>query len=248
MALFEQFKDNPLVQADLMRMSQQPQQTEQIPDQNQFIELGKAGKLTHMGGKLPDFLRGLVTEAKDFAKKAIKGNEFTIDNTVSEPAEFNTDLAVESLMGHESRGTDAPLTTVAAGTGATGSSQITPIMIDQYNKLTGEELSTESLLGNETLQKDVTKALVDYLIGKYDKGLDEDWPTKTPRLKRYKEEIKSKFTEPIHWIAGEWVAGPNWVAKLDNPTAPGATETVRDYIQKVGDLYKGRTNKVAINQ
>jgi hypothetical protein len=59
----------------------------------------------------------------------------------------------------------------------------------------------------------------------------------TKKLKEYKAEILKDFNDPIYWMAGEWVAWPNWVAKLDNKTAPGAKETVRDYLKAVGKRY-----------
>ena len=242
----DQFQNNPLVRADMQLRQQQPAaQQEQVPSQDDLMQLAKTGKLRHMGGKLPDFLKGIVTEAKDLASKVLRGGENVIEVnnkdqvTPSEPLDI--ERAVDVLSTHESRGAEIPGETTAAGTGATGVSQITPIMINQYNQLTGGNVTPEQLFGNEQLQREMTNVLIGDILTKYENGLDDDWPTHTKKLTAYKKEIKSKFNEPIYWVAGEWVAGPNWVSKLDNKTAAGATETVRDYITRVGDLYKGQT-------
>ena len=247
----DQFRDNPLVQADMQFRQQQPQvQQEQLPSQEQLTQLGKEGKLSHMGGKLPDFLKNIVTEAKDMAKKVLSGgtNTIEIDNTQKvEPNQpLDIDRVYNAFSGHESRGAEFPSETVAYGTGATGTTQITPIMVREYNQITGKNVTPEELSGNEQLQKEMTGVLVNDIMTKYEDGLDEDWPTHTKKLTAYKKEIKSKFNEPIYWAAGEWVAGPNWVSKLDAKTAPGAAETVRDYIQRIGDIYNGRTNNLTV--
>lgn len=250
MALFDQFKSNPLIQADIQQRQQNPMpQQAPLPSNDQLVQMAKEGKISHMGGKLPDFLSGLVTQAKDMVGKVIQGGTHTIDvnnaqASTGAPAPLNTDVAVNSLIGHESRGTLTPSTTINPGSGATGGSQITPVMMDQYNKLTGHDLSTQDIVGNDALQRTVTSTLVDYLIGKYKNGLS-DWPVKTPKLQNYKDEIKRDFNQPIYWVAGEWIAGPNWVAKLDKPTAPGATETVRDYIKRVGEMYNSQNTNTA---
>lgn len=240
------FSNNPLIQADLQRMGQATPQQPPLSN-DQVVALAQQGQVSHLGGTLPDFLRGIIPEAKDLAKKALKPFQNTTINIDNQKTQLNPDLAVNALMQHESRGALAPSTTVNATSGATGASQITPIMLDQYNHLTGSELVVGDLSGNSDLQKNVTKTLVEYLASKYKNGLARDWPASTPRLKKFKAEIKSQFNAPIYGVAGEWIAGPNWVAKLDNPTAPGATETVRDYIKRVGDIYNGR-GQLTLNQ
>ena|SRR3990167_23859 len=250
------FQDNPLIMADMQFRQQQPQtQEEQLPSQDQLTQLAKEGKISHMGGRLPDFLRGMVTEAKDMAKKVLSGgtNTIEIDNTQKidqiKPSEpLDIERVYTALNGHESRGAESPSETVASSTGATGTTQITPVMIKQYNEITGSNVTQEQLIGNEQLQKDMTGVLVNDIMTKYESGLDEDWPTHTKKLTAYKKEIKSKFNEPIYWLAGEWVGGPNWVAKLDAKTAPGSTETVRDYITRIGELYKNQTDNLVLQK
>lgn len=252
MILPEQFKDNPLIQADLQFRRQRPVvQEEQPPSQDQLVQLAKEGKISHMGGKLPDFLKGIVTEARDVAKKILRGgdNVIEVDNRTEEPnTEIDVNRVVEVLGAHESRGSISPTESIELTTGATGISQITPIMIEQYNQKTGNNVTQEQLANDPQLQTEMTRVLIEDILSKYEGGLDEDWPTHTKKLTAYKKEIKNKFNEPIYWIAGEWVAGPNWVAKLDAKTAPGAKETVRDYIQRVGDLYKGRESNLVLNK
>lgn len=247
MALIDQYSNNPLIQADMQfRPQQSTEQQEPLPSRDNLKQLGIAGKLVHMGGKLPEFLKGIVTEARDRVNKAM-GNENVIDVSRPLPTQLDTSRAVDALIGHESRGALEPSTSIATETGATGVSQITPLMLDHYNKLTGSDISDQDFIGDEQLQREVTSVLVNDIIKKYKTGL-EDYPTKTQKLKDFKQEIKTNFNEPIYWAAGEWIAGPNWVAKLDKPTASGATETVRDYIQKVGDLYNGRNGNLGLNQ
>ena len=249
----DQFGDNPLIQADRQFRQQQPQaQRETLPSQDELVQLGKEGKISHMGGKLPDFLKGIISEARDAAKKVMRGGDNVIEfdnsseTTPNEP--LDTERVYTALSGHESRGAEIPGDTIATDTGATGTTQITPIMVTQYNQITGGNVAPEQLVGNEQLQKEMTGVLVNDIMTKYDGGLDEDWPTHTKKLTEYKKEIKSKFNEPIYWLAGEWVAGPNWVSKLDSPTAKGATETVRDYIQRVADIYNNQTNSLTLNK
>lgn len=238
MALADQYVN------DLMMQLQQPKQVEaqRLPSKDELIQMGKSGFLTHMGGKLPGFLKGMVTEAKEFAQKAFKGGENVVEVNNAQAGQvepLDVDKASNALIGHESRGSSFPADTTVKSTGATGISQITPVMINQYNQLTGNSLTKDELLSDPNLQMEVTKTLVSDIMTRYEDGLDEDWPTHSKKLTAYKKEIKSKFNEPIYWLAGEWVAGPNWVAKLDSKTAPGAKETVRDYIQKVAQIYKG---------
>src|SRR3990167_8916278 len=137
MILPDQFQNNPLIQADMELRQQQPvEQQESMPSRDELTELGKTGKLLHMGGKLPEFLKGIVTEAKDMASKVIKGGENVIEfNREQEPEQpLDVDRAANALSGHESRGAEIPGETVATDTGATGISQITPVMINQYNQ------------------------------------------------------------------------------------------------------------------
>lgn len=247
-----QFNNNPLIMADMQFRQQQPNtQPESLPSQDQMVQLAKENKLTHLGGKLPEFLKGILTEAKDMAKKIVTNeNVMTIQNEALPATTPSLDInkAVEALGVHESRGATMPNETVAAETGATGMSQITPLMINHYNQLTGNNITPEQLIGNDQLQKDMTTTLVNDIMTKYKDGLENDWPTHTKKLTEYKQEIKSKFNEPIYWLAGEWVAGPNWVAKLDSPTAKNAKETVKDYIQRVGDIYHSQVENLALTK
>ena len=64
----DEMKNNPLVQADIQSRQQQPMMEEEVPSREELIRLGEEGMLSHMGGKLPDFLSGIITEAKDMAK------------------------------------------------------------------------------------------------------------------------------------------------------------------------------------
>ena len=214
---------------------------------DQAIQMAKSGFLTHMGGKLPDFLKGLLQEAKDAAGKIVGGNVINIDNSANQNINsLDTNRATDVLIGHESRGETAPVASVSSA-GAIGVSQITPIMITRYNKLTNSNVTPERLGSDEQLQRQMTSTLVGDIMKSYSEGLQKDWPTGTDKLRKFKQEIQTQFNEPIYWLAGEWVAGPNWVSKLDNPTAPGATETVRDYITRVGELYK-QNNQTVLNQ
>lgn len=229
----------------LSSIRQQNAQQNLIPKE-QLLQMANSGVLSHMGGKLYDGFKGLVTQAADLYKQVRGGNVIDINNTNNTAVQNNsvdTDKAYEALSGHESRGTLAPTASVSSA-GAVGLSQLTPIMITRYNKLTGSNITPEQLNGNGQLQIQMTKTLIPDIMKGYSTGLVRDWPTGTDKLKQFKQEVKTKFNQPISWLAGEWVAGPNWVGKLDNKTAPGATETVRDYINKVTQLY----NSVTANQ
>lgn len=72
MAIYNQFDGNPLIQANMQFRKQQPiVQKEQLPSKEQIIQMGKEGKLKHMGGILVNYLKGVIPEAKDMAKKII---------------------------------------------------------------------------------------------------------------------------------------------------------------------------------
>lgn len=299
MALTDFIKDNPLIRSHIQSFNKPKDKNEVSKDS--LIEMGKAGKLTHLGGKIPDFLKGFVQEAKELAKTVMGGGTNTIEvqggakptptptpaatpkPTVqprpvpgptptppratpatpaipqvqpAQPAQparpipepINVARAVDSLVSHESRGAVNPAETASKSAGAIGISQITPIMVDRYNQITNGDLTSETLSGNARLQRVVTEVLVGDIMNRYKNGLDTNWPTSNPQLQKYKQEIMTNFTQPIHWLAGEWVAGPNWVAKLDSPTAPGARETVRDYINRVAEIYGGSNNSLTLNR
>lgn len=156
--------------------------------------------------------------------------------------QLNTANVLTALSGHESRGAMNPQATQNPITKATGITQITPIMFQEWqnkfakDKKLARSVSFRSLNNNPELQTTISNDSIEGILNKYSTGLD-DWKTSTKKLQSYKEEIRRDFNEPIYWIAGEWIAGPNWVAKLDNPTAPGAKETVRDYVRSIGDRF-----------
>ena len=200
---------------------------------------GQIGTLMGMAGVTSLGIMG------DEAFQSLKTNlsNKTIEFSRPEKPEFDFSKASQALKGHESRGATSPESTVNPQTKATGSSQITSIAFEEWqrkyakDKEFAKSVSFEQLKDNPELQNRVTDESVRGIYAKYN-GVLEDWPTKTAKLKAYKEEILRDFNEPIYWLAGEWVAGPNWVAKLDNKTAEGAKETVRDYIRSVGDRFR----------
>ena len=155
--------------------------------------------------------------------------------------------AEQVIVGHEGRGEIDPVKAKNIDTGATGLSQITkPLFADWQKKHARDKefaktINFEDLQNNKGLQELVTKDSMEGVASEYSFGLP-DWPTSTKKLKEYKNEIFKNFHHPIYWLAGQWVGGPNWVAKLDSLTAEGGKETVRDYIKKIGEQYFNKKN------
>lgn len=163
--------------------------------------------------------------------------------TPQQSFKINTPKAFQALSGHESRGiASKPESTINPSTGATGVTQLTLPMFQEWqnkyakDKKFAQGIRFSQIKNNAQLQQRISNEAIEGINSKYSTGLS-DWPTSTARLKKYKEEIHRDFNHPIYWLAGEWVAGPDWVSKLDNPTAYGAKETVRDYMKSVGERY-----------
>lgn len=157
--------------------------------------------------------------------------------------DYSPGKILEAISAHESRGAVSPSSTVNEDTGAIGSSQITMSMFREWqrkfakDKKKAQATKFSSLKDNPELQKQIGEEAVAGILEKYSKGLD-DWKANTPKLEKYKKEINRDFNSPIYWVAGEWIAGPNWVMKLDNKTALGGKETVRDYLRSVGSRFQ----------
>lgn len=228
--------------------------------QEEVENSGLLSNAIHLGGKIPKWLKGKLTEAKERVKEipqmasigqAVNQEEPYLKSSQSQNL-LDIDKAFDALTGHESRGTGKPEVTVADVTKATGISQITPVAFKEWqNKYTTDKefaksVSFDDLVGDALLQERITRELINGISSKHGNILG-DWSTSTTKLKKYKEEINKDFNHPIYWLAGEWIAGPDWVSKLDNKTATGSKETVRDYMVRVGDLYFGQKEDLVEN-
>lgn len=59
--------DNPLIQGHMQNLGSKPDSTSSAPEmtKEEFIEMAKQGGVKYAGGALPDFLKGIVSDAKD---------------------------------------------------------------------------------------------------------------------------------------------------------------------------------------
>lgn len=65
----QETKINPLIEAGIRSRGQEVMGAGSGISREELIQLSREGKVTHMGGPLPDFLKDVVAEAKDAGKE-----------------------------------------------------------------------------------------------------------------------------------------------------------------------------------